>query len=161
MTLLPNRMPLLFAGMALAAPVNLAFFRPAPRGGQSGTVAIVGATLIDGTGAPPLSNSIVVVERGHVSCVGGKTACTVPGGARIVDGAGRWLMPGLFDAHVHISEEHGQFGPLYLAFGITSVRDVGGYADTLRNMRAAVAAGAMIGPRIYMAGNPIDGDPPH
>lgn len=69
-------------------------------------------------------------------------------------------MPGLFDAHVHLTEEAGRFEPLYLAFGITSVRDVGGYADTLRDLRARIEAGAEPGPRIWFAGHPVDGDPP-
>jgi hypothetical protein len=70
----------------------------------------------------------------------------------------------LFDAHVHISEERGNY-PLYLAFsiafGITSIRDMGGYVDSLRMIRAAVSSGARLGPRVWMAGHSLDGDPPH
>jgi imidazolonepropionase-like amidohydrolase len=61
---------------------------------------------------------------------------------------------------VHITEEQGDFGPLYLAFGITSVRDVGGYIEPLLALRARIEAGSALGPRLYIAGNPIDGHPP-
>lgn len=127
---------------------------------QARPLVIAGATVISGTDTAPLPGASVVIEGGHIACVGSPAACPAPRGARTINGRGRWLIPGLFDAHVHITEEQGRFGPLYLAFGITSVRDVGGYIDSLLALRARITAGASLGPRIYLAGNPIDGDPP-
>ena len=126
---------------------------------QDRSLVIVGATVIDGTDEAPRRGESVVVEDGTITCVGPPTDCPPPPGARTIDGRGRWLIPGLFDAHVHLTEEQGDFGPLYLAFGITSVRDVGGYADSLLALRARIDAGAALGPRLYIAGNPIDGHP--
>lgn len=141
------------------AVVALAVCGVAPAAAQD-ELAIVGATVITEAGAPPLPDGSVIVRDGRVACVGPAEHCPVPDGARVIDGRGRWLMPGLFDAHVHLTEEAGRFEPLYLAFGITSVRDMGGYADTLRDLRARIDAGAEPGPRIWFAGHPLDGDPP-
>lgn len=127
---------------------------------QARPLVITGATVIPGTDSKPRPGASVVIEGGHIACVGSPAACPAPRGARTINGHGRWLIPGLFDAHVHITEEQGRFGPLYLAFGITSVRDMGGYVDSLLALRAKIAAGRALGPRVYFAGNPIDGDPP-
>lgn len=132
----------------------------APACAQSRFLAIVDATVIDGTGAGPLTHATVLMDHGRITCVGSAAACPVPRGAQVISGRGRWVIPGLFDAHVHISEEPGNYLPLYLAFGITSVRDMGGYVDSLKMIRAAVASGARAGPRVYLAGRPLDGDPP-
>jgi imidazolonepropionase-like amidohydrolase len=85
----------------------------------------------------------------------------VPPGARRIDGRNRWLIPGLFDAHVHINEgAPAAVRPLYLAHGITSIRDMGGRGQALRTLRRQLAEGTEIGPRLFLAGRPIDGDPP-
>jgi imidazolonepropionase-like amidohydrolase len=127
---------------------------------QARPLVIAGATVISGADSAPRTEASVVIEGGHIACIGSPATCPEPRGARTINGRGRWLIPGFFDAHVHITEEQGHFGPLYLAFGITSVRDVGGYVDLLLALRARIVAGAALGPRIYLAGNPIDGDPP-
>ncbi len=67
--------------------------------------ALVGATLVDGTGATPVPDSAVVIGRdGRISCAGTRSACAVPDGAEVVDLRGAWLTPGLVDAHVHFSQ---------------------------------------------------------
>jgi imidazolonepropionase-like amidohydrolase len=128
---------------------------------QDTALAITGVTVIDGTGATPLPNATVIIERGHVTCVGPPKRCRVPATARRIQGQGRWLIPGLIDAHAHHSETRRAkaVGLLHLAFGVTSVRDMGGYADSLLAWRDRRARGIDIGPRIYLAGHPIDGDP--
>lgn len=131
-----------------------------PAFAQNASLAIVDATVIEGEEARPLTHANVLMDHGRIRCVGPARTCPVPRGAQRIDGRGRWVIPGLFDAHVHISEEGGDYLPLYLAFGITSVRDVGGYVDSLIRIRAAVASGERAGPRVYMAGRPLDGDPP-
>jgi imidazolonepropionase-like amidohydrolase len=87
----------------------------------------------------------------------------VPAGARRIDGRGRWLIPGLFDAHVHLGEGSQQVSArtLHLAFGVTSVRNMGGSnPPQLRTVADGVSNGTETGPRIFMAGRPLDGDPP-
>ncbi len=77
---------------------------PAPQAlvGANGTRALVGATLIDGTGAAPVSGATVVVRDGRIECAG--RDCRVPAGAAVTDVSGRWIVPGLVDAHVHFSQ---------------------------------------------------------
>ncbi|HEX6200581.1 MAG TPA: amidohydrolase, partial [Thermoanaerobaculia bacterium] len=74
---------------------------PAP---PSGTLALVGATLLDGTGGAPVPDAVVVARDGRIACAGSRDACPVPDGARVLDVTGHWLTPGLVDAHVHFSQ---------------------------------------------------------
>lgn len=101
----------------------------------------------------------IVIDGDRIRCVGRRTECPEPAGARRLDGHGRFVMPGLFDAHVHTSQRLAAIAPLYLAFGITSVRDVGGFTDFTRSLQEQIRSGTRLGPRIYTAGRPIDGAP--
>jgi imidazolonepropionase-like amidohydrolase len=67
-------------------------------------VALVGATLIDGTGAAPVRDAAVIVRAGRIACVGTRAACPVPPGVETRDLVGRWIIPGLVDGHVHYSQ---------------------------------------------------------
>lgn len=87
------------------------------------TIAFRGATLIDGTGAPPLPDALLVVSDGRIVSVGKATAralAAVPPDARIVDVSGKWILPGLIDAHVHAESDDDL--KAMLAWGVTSVR---------------------------------------
>src|SRR5690349_9363880 len=66
--------------------------------------ALVGATLVDGTGAAPVADAAVIVRGDRIDCAGTRAACPVPSGAEISDLHGSWLTPGLVDAHVHFSQ---------------------------------------------------------
>jgi len=118
--------------------------------------AIVGATLVDGTGAAPVPDATVVLRDGKIDCAG---RCVIPAGVTVLDGRGMWITPGLVDAHVHFSQtgwadgrpdaldvraehpyerveadlkEHPErFFRSQLCSGVTSVFDVGGYAWTV------------------------------
>ncbi len=63
-------------------------------------VALVGATLIDGTGAPPFANTTVLIQGERIKAVGSATAIAVPPGARTIDVTGEWILPGLIDCHI-------------------------------------------------------------
>src|SRR5688572_25641421 len=93
------------AGAALAAAV-LCLAGPAL---AADGFAIVGATVLDGTGGPPLEDAIVVVEGEHIKAVGPRATVPLPKGLRLVDGRGRWVMPGLVDAHVHFFQSGGPY----------------------------------------------------
>jgi len=84
----------------------------------------------------------------------------VPPAALRVDGRGRFLMPGLADMHVHLFDSGDLL--LYLAHGVTTIRNLGGYgsADSILEIRREVAAGERLGPTIFTSGNWLDGDPP-
>jgi imidazolonepropionase-like amidohydrolase len=125
--------------------------RSAPDG-----VALVGATLFDGSGGPVLPNSVVVVRRGRIESVGTRAGFTLPAKTREVDVTGRWIIPGLIDAHAHVEP---WALPRYLAWGVTTVRDVHGALDSVLRLRDQVNLGGVAGPRIYSAGAMIDGLP--
>ncbi len=124
---------------------------------QQPRLAIRNVTLIDGTGAPPAPNTTVLLAGDRIEAVGREAP---PPGVEVIDGAGRWLIPGLIDMHVHIGLCGDESLPLWLATGVTSVRDTGGDVTRLVPLRAEVEAGDRIGPRIFTYGPMIDGDPP-
>jgi imidazolonepropionase-like amidohydrolase len=125
-------------------------------GPGKGKTAYVGATLIEGTGAPAVPNAVIIVADGHVEAVGTADEVKVPRGAETVELRGRWVIPGLIDAHAHA--ERWTLRP-YLSYGVTSVRDLGGVQDSIVFLRDDVRNGAVDGPRLYISGAMIDGAP--
>src|SRR5262245_18904180 len=71
---------------------------------QSGITVIQGATVITGTGSPVIRNGVIVIEGGRISNIGPRNDVRVPGNAQAVDARGKWVIPGLIDAHVHFSQ---------------------------------------------------------
>jgi hypothetical protein len=115
-------------------------------------LAIVGATLIDGSGGRPIAASTVFVEGGHVVHAGPSTSAPPTTGATIVDARGQFLIPGLTDMHVHVYTRDKWHPELYLAAGVTSVMDLGGQLDDVTAHRAMVDAGHRAGPRTFFTG---------
>src|SRR5262249_35268596 len=70
--------------------------------------ALVGATLIDGTGGRPVADAVIVISGAHVTAVGPKSAVPIPSDAKQIDVRGRWIVPGLIDTNVHLSLYGGQ-----------------------------------------------------
>jgi uncharacterized protein YciI len=132
------------------------------RGGETGAdLAIVGVTVVPMTdGSTTLADQTVLIHAGRITAIGKRSGVTVPAGARIINGAGRYLIPGLTDAHVHLEHiEDPNVLKLFVASGVTSVRSMDGRPYIL-NWRRQVDAGALVGPRIVTAGPIIDGSPP-
>jgi imidazolonepropionase-like amidohydrolase len=123
----------------------------------AGTVALVGATLIDGSGGAAIPDATVVVAQGRIVSAGRAVAVTIPAGAQRVDVRGRTIAPGLWDMHAHLMQI--EWMPVYLAAGVTTVRDMGNEIDIIVPMRAAVNAGRGLGPHMLLAGL-IDGGGP-
>lgn len=97
----------LVIALSVAAGVVAASCVPAPASvsaAQLATTGYVGATLVDGTGAAPVADAVLVVEDGRIACAGSRDECAIPEGADTVDLAGRWITPGLIDAHVHFAQ---------------------------------------------------------
>jgi imidazolonepropionase-like amidohydrolase len=114
-------------------------------------VALRGATLIDGTGAPPRTNSLVVVSEGRIASVGAASAdalAALPAGARVVDLTGRWLLPGLIDAHVHADSP--QELSTMLRWGVTTVRLMAEDVAQARDLASASRARRDI-PQVFPA----------
>jgi imidazolonepropionase-like amidohydrolase len=138
---------------------------PATPGVPAPPRAIVGGTVWDGTGHAPVRDGVVLVRDGKVEAVGSRHQVRVPAGVDTIDARGKWVLPGLIDTHVHFSQtgwvdgrpdaldlrskypyeqveqrlrEHPEvFQRAWLACGVTSVFDVGGYAWTVAMAHAA------------------------
>jgi imidazolonepropionase-like amidohydrolase len=119
-------------------------------GSRASTIAIVGGTLIDGTGAAPVQDAAVVIHKGRIVAVGSRSQVKIPKHANIVDAQGKTILPGLWDMHAHF--EQVEWGPIYLAAGVTTVRDCGNEFEFITAVRDAVAQGHGLGPRLLLAG---------
>jgi len=154
--------------------VSTAFGSPGDR--PVPAVALTGATVIDGTGAAPVRNATVVMRNGRIACVG--ASCEVGPEVHAIDARGKWIIPGLIDAHVHYSqtgwadgrpdaedvrarfpydstvaelEAHPErFYRSYLCSGVTGTFDVGGYPWTWALRQRAEASNAA--PHVAAAG---------
>jgi imidazolonepropionase-like amidohydrolase len=124
-------------------------------GRRTGTFAFTGATLIDGTGKPPVANATVVTRNGKIVAAGPSNQVKVPADAQRLDVAGKYIIPGLWDMHAHY--EQVEWGPIYLAAGVTTVRDVGNEFEFITAVRDAVNSGNALGPHMLLAGV-VDGD---
>jgi len=124
---------------------------------RKGGIAFTGATLIDGTGAAPVADSVVVIDGNRIIAAGPRTKVKIPKAATVIDMRGKTLLPGLWDMHAHY--EQVEWGPIYLAAGVTTVRDVGNELEFIKAVRDVIKAGRGLGPRLLLAGI-IDGDSP-
>jgi hypothetical protein len=118
------------------------------------TLALQGATLIDGTGAPPVPDSVVLVRGGRVVAAGPRSTVQVPADATRVALDGKYIIPGLIDAHVHYWDWNAE---LMLWFGVTSIVDMGNFSDYIVALSDSIEKGYDIGPRIYGAGEFLRG----
>lgn len=144
---------------------------------QSPSTAFTGATIIDATGKAPIANGVVVISNGRLQCVGTRAECAIPRNARVRNLAGKWIMPGIVDAHVHYSQtgwadgrpdsynamqrfpyietiaklkDPTPFYRSYLCSGVTATFDVGGFPWTW-TLRAAAENNAHA-PHVSAAG---------
>lgn len=145
-----------FALMLLVAAAFVAARGTAPDAKQSdGTIAFVGVNVVPMDREHVLADQTVVVRAGRIVSVAPATAARIPAGARRIDGAGRWLMPGLAEMHGHVP---GPEDPayrddmlfLYLANGVTTVRNMAGNASHLA-LRDRIARGELLGPTLHTA----------
>jgi imidazolonepropionase-like amidohydrolase len=121
------------------------------------TVAIVGATLIDGRGGQPVADSVVVVHGDRIVAVGTRASVRVPAGAEVFEARGLTLLPGLIDAHFHIDGDD-PLPALYLSHGVTSLRDPGQWIEAYDAASAAAERAPV--PRLFLTGPHLDSPPP-
>src|ERR1700730_12720737 len=158
----------LTVGIALAIALTASTAAPraqAPPGGgakaavharQVKRLLITNAMIIPGTGVPASGPSDILVEDGLIARIGSSQGGRWPEADAIIDGTGKYVMPGIVNTHMHWHEE--RVGPipiqyernLYLAAGITTAREVGGNFDKTRQWRADSAAHRIIAPRIVL-----------
>jgi imidazolonepropionase-like amidohydrolase len=123
-----------------------------PASSQRAPLAITDVTVVDGTGSTGRAHLTVVINGGKIVAVDSAGHATVPKDATMVDGRGKFLIPGLWDMHVHLAKAGAPSLGLFIANGVTSVRDMGGDFAVVERWRSEVAAGARVGPRIRTAG---------
>jgi imidazolonepropionase-like amidohydrolase len=153
---------------------------PCPALGQpAGVTALVGGTLIDGHGGPPLQNSLIVIEGERIRAVGTVGTVAVPEGAQVISTEGMTVLPGLWDMHVHLMitghSDYAHWDRTYPALfesvimpasarqllmaGVTSARDLGGPLEASIAVRDAIADGSIPGPTLYVSGPFIQHEP--
>lgn len=167
----------LLAGVSIAAtrPLTRRALGPAPTPAapvQRATLALVGGTLIDGHGGPPMPNSVVLVDGSRIVGVGRVGSLAVPAGATVVSTEGMYLLPGLWDMHVHVMlVGHGNYAhwdsvspPEWersiipaaarqsLMAGVTSIRDLGGPLEEIMAVKRRIDRGELPGATIYTSG---------
>jgi imidazolonepropionase-like amidohydrolase len=145
-----------------------------PRVGENAPVqlAITDVTVLDMTGAPPRPDHVVLVDDGVVGDVGPSEKVALPPGAEIVPGEAGWLIPGLWDMHVHIRDPDHDLGA-FLGNGVVGVRDMGGHNpdnppqgsfgvpwSELRVIRDGIRANRWRGPDVVAAGVMLDAPDP-
>jgi len=128
--------------------------------------AIIGAVLIDGTGGPPVSDSVVIVAGSRIRAIGNRANTPIPAGVQKIDGRGKFLVPGLIDLHVHLGTRAGAKYDTadytreriernlnaYLYFGVTSVRSMGIDRQAGFDVRKAEREGKLQTARLFTAG---------
>src|ERR1700761_8058266 len=133
-------------------------------------LAIVGATIIDGNGGAPIQNGVVLIEDKRIVAVG-DASLAVPARTRTIAASGKFVMPGLMDANVHLfyvpvpdalvryegryEEVITEAAQIALAQGLTTVFDTWGPRESLTHVRDAINAGTTVGSRVFLAGNII------
>jgi len=120
-------------------------------------LAIEHVAVIDGVHATALRDQTVAVANGRIAIVGPSAAAIIPSSAARVDGRGKFIIPGLWDMHVHLTQATDLACPAMIANGVTSVRDMGGELELIDWMRARIGRGDLTGPTIYRAGPFVDG----
>lgn len=117
-------------------------------------IAIINGTLIDVENGLTIANTTVLIESGKIKKVGASSSLKIPNDAFIIDAKGKTILPGLWDMHAHF--EQAEWGPAYLAAGVTTVRDCGNEFVYINAVQKAIDEGKGIGPHIIKAGI-IDG----
>jgi hypothetical protein len=132
-----------------------------PRDIPDGTVAFTGARIVTLEGDEVVENGTLVVDGSRIACIGD---CTTDGVGRVVDAAGKTIIPGFVDMHSHHQREHRGYRPLkdyemaiYLAYGVTAALDNSMWSQNIFPSAELVDAGLMIGPRTYTTGDPLYG----
>src|SRR5438067_4603870 len=119
-------------------------------------LVVQGGRLIDGTGRPPIENSVIVIQAGKFQAVGGRGEVAIPAGADVIDVKGKTVLPGFIDGHGHLEDFHGE---LYLHLGITTCVTIEIFQDgpwTLAQ-KNGTKLGRIRGPRVFTSGLAIGG----
>jgi imidazolonepropionase-like amidohydrolase len=117
---------------------------------QPAITALVGGDVVDGLSDLTKKDMTVIIENGRIKTIGSRASTEIPEGAKVIDLAGKTLIPGLFDMHAHSNQV--QWAPAYLAGGITTIRDNGNEIEFATAFRDAIVLEGALGPDILLAG---------
>lgn len=154
------------------ASLLLCAFSIAAAGQSSGRKALVGGTLIDGFGGPPIRNSVILIDGEKIQAVGQVGSLPVPPGVEVISTEGMSVLPGLWDMHVHTMlsghSDYAHWDKTYppmlesiimpasakqlLMAGVTSARDLGGPLEASIHVRDAIRSGKIPGATLYVSG---------
>ena len=129
-------------------------------------VVIDHATIINVNDGSLLRDTAIVISGDRITTVSPSAKAHPPKGAQVVDGSGKFVIPGLWDMHVHtifgdwLPKDEKIILPLFVANGVTGVRDMGGDLEELKVWRTQIAAGKLLGPRMVISGPMLDGPVP-
>jgi imidazolonepropionase-like amidohydrolase len=143
--------------MAQVRVLLLVLLLPSSSLAASESIAFTHVAVIDGTGAPARADQTVVVTGERIAIVGRADTVAIPTGARVIDATGKFLIPGLWDMHVHWYQS--EYLPLFTINGVTGIRVMWGLPVNLK-WRKEIAAGKLDGPRLVLAGSIVDGPKP-
>jgi hypothetical protein len=116
--------------------------------------------VIDATGAAASPDMTVIIAGGRIAAIGSSRKVKAPKGAQVIDATGKFLIPGLWDMHVHLGSND-LLLPFYVANGVTGVRSMADSVENIAKFRRQVSAGELTGPRIVATAGPIvDGPNP-
>ncbi len=129
---------------------------------QTGESVLVirGGTLLDVKSGNEIPDSVIVARGERIEQVGKEGKVDAPAGARTIDAKGKWIIPGLIDSHAHAGTDEDVPLELYLANGVTTIRNPGGSVTLLRLARDKLLRGEIVGPRLFFSGQILDGMPP-
>jgi imidazolonepropionase-like amidohydrolase len=151
-----SNQPRLHALLIICPVLGLALFLAGCKPSEEpGVKAIVGAVLMDGTGGPPISDSVVTIEGSRIRAVGNRASLPVPADSDKIDGSGKFLVPGLIDLQAPLDSSGGgkrieQSLNRYLSSGVTSVLSAG--ASDLEGVRQAERQGGLLTTRLFLLG---------
>ncbi|HYP12423.1 MAG TPA: amidohydrolase family protein, partial [Bryobacteraceae bacterium] len=127
-----------------------------PAAAAAAAIAVTNVAVVDAASGIR-ENQTVVLHGDRITAIGSAASIRVPRDARVLAARGRFLIPGLWDMHVHLSVARQSALPVLIANGITGVRDMGGAPDEIDRWRYAIEAGTITGPRIFRAGPMLNG----
>jgi imidazolonepropionase-like amidohydrolase len=157
-------MPRALMGIVLAMTIAVAAF--ARTAAPDTALVFSHVNIIDATGAPLQPDMTVIVRDRRIVTVEKSGATRVPAHAHVVNARGKYLIPGLWDMHVHtvfgdwLPRNEKVTLPLFVANGVTGVRDMGSDLNVVKQWRSEIAAGKLLGPRMFIAGPMLDGPTP-
>ncbi len=131
-------------------------------------LALTHVTVIDATGSPAQLEMNVIISGGRITGLGPAAKVKVPADARVIDASKKFLIPGLWDMHIHVDDgelypahpsraDKEAVFPLLIANGVTGVRDMSGGLEQIQQWRTSIALGDLLGPRMFTPGPMVDG----